>query len=295
MPVGICVTLTAEYVVFTDCPPGPGSIAIPDDAATGNTRLRVAMRYDGYPNPCGNFTYGEVEDYTVSIAGSDPSAPKAAFSVTMNGLTVSFTDESTAPSGSIESWDWEFGDGGTSSEQHPIYSYAQAGSYTVTLSVTDSLDQADSISKQMSIDDTFLEYCDAGGTSQSYEWVQQVAVGSFSNASDASGYTDFTDQVITVNTDTPYAVTFTPGYANSTYPENWHVWVDLNRDGDFEDDGEQLFEGSGSGAVSGSITIPAETAAGNTRLRVAMRYGSYANDCGSFTYGEVEDYTLSIQ
>jgi hypothetical protein len=29
-------------------------------------------------------------------------------------------------------------------------------------------------------------------------------------------------------------------------------------------------------------------------MRVAMRYGSTPTACGSFSYGEVEDYTVSI-
>lgn len=33
---------------------------IPTDTASGNTRLRVSMRYGGYPSACGSFSWGEV-------------------------------------------------------------------------------------------------------------------------------------------------------------------------------------------------------------------------------------------
>lgn len=47
---------------------------------------------------------------------------------------VQFTDTST---GDITSWAWDFGDSiGTSTEQHPIYTYATAGPWMVTLTVT---------------------------------------------------------------------------------------------------------------------------------------------------------------
>lgn len=49
-------------------------------------------------------------------------------------LEVSFQDESRASG--ITAWYWEFGDGQTSSEQHPTHSYAQDGTYTVRLTVT---------------------------------------------------------------------------------------------------------------------------------------------------------------
>jgi len=48
-------------------------------------------------------------------------------------LTVNFTDKST---GTITSWWWEFGDGGTSAEQNPSYTYQNSGDYTVSLTVT---------------------------------------------------------------------------------------------------------------------------------------------------------------
>ncbi len=49
-------------------------------------------------------------------------------------LTVSFTDQST---GAI-SWDWDFGDGGTSTAQNPTHQYTSAGTYTVSLTATNS-------------------------------------------------------------------------------------------------------------------------------------------------------------
>lgn len=40
---------------------------VPSSAITGNTRMRVTMKYDATPSPCESFNYGEVEDYTVNI------------------------------------------------------------------------------------------------------------------------------------------------------------------------------------------------------------------------------------
>ncbi|UCH96721.1 MAG: PKD domain-containing protein, partial [Candidatus Aminicenantes bacterium] len=65
-------------------------------------------------------------------------------------------------------------------------------------------------------------------------------------------------------------------------------------DGDFEDSGEEVFSGSGSSTVNGSFTPPAGTAGVITRMRVSMSYSTYPPICGTFTYGEVEDYTVEI-
>ncbi len=48
-------------------------------------------------------------------------------------LTVAFSDAST---GTIDTYAWDFGDGRASAERAPTHTYAAAGAYTVTLSVT---------------------------------------------------------------------------------------------------------------------------------------------------------------
>jgi len=72
--------------------------------------------------------------YTVAAVNQNPVAN---FSAAANGLQVTFTDISSDADGSIASWQWLFGDGGSSTLRNPIYTYAAAGSYTVSLTVTD--------------------------------------------------------------------------------------------------------------------------------------------------------------
>lgn len=58
------------------------------------------------------------------------SAPQAAFSQTINQLTVTFQNESA--NGATQ-WSWDFGDGNTSNDQNPQHTYAQPGTYQVCL------------------------------------------------------------------------------------------------------------------------------------------------------------------
>jgi PKD repeat protein len=52
--------------------------------------------------------------------------------VDMSRRLVAFKDETT---GKVTNWNWTFGDGATSNEQHPIHQYSKGGDYIVTLEV----------------------------------------------------------------------------------------------------------------------------------------------------------------
>jgi len=66
-----------------------------------------------------------------------PAPPSAAFAGSPTSgdapLTVSFTDQST---GAVTGWSWDFGDGATSTQQHPSHTYDVPGAYDVSLTVT---------------------------------------------------------------------------------------------------------------------------------------------------------------
>lgn len=66
--------------------------------------------------------------------------PTAAFSADQTSgnvpFTVSFTDESTSGSFPIDSWQWDFGDGGGSAEANPVHVYEEDGVYSVSLTVS---------------------------------------------------------------------------------------------------------------------------------------------------------------
>ena len=53
-----------------------GQIAVPETALTGITRMRISMKWYQAPPSCGTFSYGEVEDYTVSIGNPLPALGK---------------------------------------------------------------------------------------------------------------------------------------------------------------------------------------------------------------------------
>ena len=72
-------------------------------------------------------------------SGSTNQPPVAAFSYTCSGLTCDFdASDSYDPDGSIDSYAWNFGDGGIASGVMTSRAYAAEGIYTVVLTVTDN-------------------------------------------------------------------------------------------------------------------------------------------------------------
>jgi len=138
-----------------------------------------------------------------------------------------------------------------------------------------------------------IVYCASKGTNCSEEWIAKVKLGTFIKSSSGTSYSDFTSSVIPVVVGSN-SVTLTPGFSGSSYTEYFRVWIDFNKDGDFTDTGEQVYAPAGGKvAVTGTITIPS-TFSGQTRMRVSMKYNAAPSACETFSYGEVEDYTVSI-
>jgi len=124
------------------------------DASSGDVTSWVWSFGDGATSTARNpsHQYAAVGSYTVALTmigphGSDTetktsyievaAAPVAAFSASPTAgappLSVLFTDEST---GSMTAWTWDFGDGATSTVQHPAHLYETSGVYTVRLTVS---------------------------------------------------------------------------------------------------------------------------------------------------------------
>jgi bacillolysin len=141
-----------------------------------------------------------------------------------------------------------------------------------------------------------ISYCNSSGGNSSYEWIASVAIGSFSNSSgNNGGYGDFTGQTVNVTAGQSYPISLTPGFGSTVYNEYWKIWIDYNADGDFDDAGELAFDAGGlsNSTVNGSISIPSG-ASGDTRMRISMKWDAAQTACENFSYGEVEDYTISI-
>ncbi len=149
-----------------------------------------------------------------------------------------------------------------------------------------------------------VNYCVSNGN---ITWDTGVTLVSFNginnadtNNKDNGGYEDFTGLSTNVTQNSSYNLTVNIDSDGGT--AQTIVWIDWNKNGDFDDSGERIDLGSDSNLSDQptasspySITIPATAAVGTTRMRVAVRYGTTdPTSCATGYDGEVEDYTINI-
>ncbi|TCN50693.1 T9SS C-terminal target domain-containing protein [Flavobacterium circumlabens] len=139
-----------------------------------------------------------------------------------------------------------------------------------------------------------VTYCSSKGSDVSREWIKKVAIGSISNLSNSNGgYADFSSQVANISKGTATTLTLTPGFS-ATRKLYWKVFIDLNNNGLFTDSGEEVYAVFSSQTLTPQITIPSSAAVASIRMRIIMSYNSITSSCGTYNYGETEDYTLNV-
>ena len=138
------------------------------------------------------------------------------------------------------------------------------------------------------------EYCESFGSSTRNTWIENVTLGSLNNTSGQEGYGDFTNLSTPLIESSTYELQLTPGYRNIEFTVFWRVWIDYNRDGDFIDPNELIYEAAANGPIVTALTINNNLNVGPTRMRVSVKLGNHPEACGTIQSGEVEDYTVDL-
>ncbi|GAA3630020.1 hypothetical protein GCM10022397_14650 [Flavivirga jejuensis] len=142
---------------------------------------------------------------------------------------------------------------------------------------------------------TPITYCASKGTNVNDEYIDYVGLGGITNTTAANaGYGDFTNLIANIGTGTN-TIVVSAGFTNKAYSEYWSVWIDYNQNGTFDTEEQIVSNLSNSSAnLSFNFDVPATALLGNTRMRVSMKYSTASAPCDTFTYGEVEDYSVNI-
>ena len=143
----LCRNSTINNIIYTISGGGTGAIIAGLPAGVTGAYVAGVFTISGSPTVAGLFNYTVTTTGTCvqnSLLGTIlvNQLPTAAFTSTAprcETRVISFTDASVPNIGTLTNWTWDFGDGApTSNTQNPTHVYAAAGTYTVTLTVTNS-------------------------------------------------------------------------------------------------------------------------------------------------------------
>ncbi len=126
------------------------------ESSTNNITI-ISYEDNGEYNVTLIVTDDDGDSYTISkTVQIDNREPDANFSLTPNEPTtddnIEFNDNSKDLDGSIESYEWHFGDGESSTKENPIHEYHESGDYTVELIITDDDGETHYIEKTISVE-----------------------------------------------------------------------------------------------------------------------------------------------
>ncbi|WP_109302423.1 glycoside hydrolase family 48 protein [Aquimarina sp. AU474] len=168
-----------------------------------------------------------VYDNGVLVFGNEPGGgniPTASFTATPESglapLEVSFNaSASSDPNGDVLSYNWNFGNSETSSLVDPQTTYSEAGSYLVTLTVTDGQNTSSEVSTTITVTD--------GSPIASFTATPESGLAPLEVSFDASGSSDPTGGNLTYNWDLGGGDTSTTITTSKTYTEIGQVTVTL--------------------------------------------------------------------
>jgi PKD repeat protein len=210
------------------------------------------------------------------------------------GEQVQFFDTST---GSPTGWQWSF-PGGTpsvSSDQNPVVTYVNPGQFDVSLVVSKEMPASAELVRQNYIQVTEIsvpDYCIPVSLNSSQDYISYISLGAgMGNPKVANSYA-LNEDLVYLIPGNRYSLTLMPGQTSTR--NFWRIWIDFNRDGDFNDTGELIVvQNNKKGSVRANMTIPSY-ASGTTRMRVAMRNGSSPGPCEDNYNGEVQDFMVDF-
>jgi len=124
--------------------------------------VHTAVIDNASANKLSNVGSGSPNRLLYSLFGGAPvdNAPTAGFTYSCTALTCQFDGSvlSTDDHG-ITSYTWQFGDGTTGSDAVVNHTYASSGTFTVLLTVTDTVSQTDAESKSVSVSGSSGDPC----------------------------------------------------------------------------------------------------------------------------------------
>lgn len=129
----------------------------------------------------------------------------------------------------------------------------------------------------------------SGITRVAYDTVNNVTGAEPGNYANYSSFIGDLQNNAVANVD----ITFSTGFSNET-----KIWVDWNKDLDFTDAGEEVYNGTSLSAnpttLNAAFFIPASTPIGEYRMRIGGVDNTTLDPCYTGIWGSFEDYTINV-
>lgn len=311
------------------------TLTVPPFIASGSKRLRILASNEFF-DPRGTPASGETEDYCLTIlpgpspcSGAPIAAPPTIASAS-NCLSAAAPPGLSPANGYTLQWQWsatgtdpwnDFGDGqplqALTTGLGPWFRYA-ATCLASQLSATSPSVEAQHITCLC------LPYgMSAASAGNENPDITAIAVGNFNQASAcgatapgagslAGRYSSYLGtgpvlapgQTVSVSAFisdcSPGGQQLLPPSFTHTVPMGFALFIDWNRDGDFDDAGERAFTSQPfitTATVAGSIHVPLDAQPGTTRMRAvaaSTQQPWLIAPVGGYAKGETEDYCITI-
>lgn len=325
---GITTSSTSKVLNLNAFTPGVINTATPSTGA-GNVNLQQGVTYyivfDTWPSPAspctGSFTISGTQlagcTEPLATGAATANVPDACSGVNFN-LSLTTAAALNALSGVASQWQRSTDNGVTWND----IANATSINYTVSQTVATqyrcrlvcsggTLSYSTPVIVPMS---NFVNcYCTSNPLYAPNVNIYNVKIGSINNASTcttlapgalsvAGRYSNYnTLPAANLNQNASHDITLTMGNCSSvnTASNYVKVYVDLNQDGVFDPVTELLAGQGGVGAFTTTkqLFIPTTATLGTTRMRIVFVQSATAatvNPCGTYSYGETEDYLVNI-
>lgn len=240
--------------------------------------------------------------YSVPITMVVSDNPCANFALTNSNNCTGIVTFTNSTVNTVTSYNWNFGNGTSSTLTNPTVTYAAAGTYSIVLTACNGT-VCSSITKTITISGvggpisnsctpTSLLY----GSNYGILNVSINTINKSSGYSNPEGYQNFScNNQTTLTLGTTYTLNVT---TSSSYYENVSAWIDFDNNGSFTS--SELILTSLNKLTTHTLSFtPPTSAVLNTplRMRIIDEYSGYtiSSPCYSSYYGQAEDYTIKIQ
>jgi subtilisin-like proprotein convertase family protein len=308
------------------------NILIPVTATAGVTRMRVVLVETAPANisACGTYTYGETEDYNVNIVvptpctgTPNPGNTLSTQSAVCSGATGFSLSLQNNPPNSGLTYQWFSGPSATgpwtavTGATNPTLSVASittATFYYATVTCAGNTSQSTPVG--VTIRPVTQCYCPSTATNSADEDIFRVTLGTLNNVSTCATlapgpgslinrYSNYqsgtgapTPPSIAAGETLPLQVQI--GTCGGNFTNSVAVFIDYNQDGTYQATERAYVSATGTTGPhveGGNITIPGNAVVGLTGMRVVnVETGAplSINACGTYTWGETEDYLVNI-